>query len=604
MTTVAGADIPRNLHTELDGVSALKASLAFPEQLAISPTGELVLSSRWTGSKGYIIQKLSRPRVTSGGTLQVPSADGTKLFIFNLSGRHQSTMDTRTGTTIFTFGYDKDGRLLTVTDQYNKVTTLHRDAAGLLTAISGPFGARTSVSLDANGWLASLTNPNGEITRMTHTQGGLLTQLTDPRGNASTYTYDALGRLTKDQNAEGGAHVLSRTSQDNTTTHTLTTAENRSRSYKLTLQREGNKAVQTQSLLRENVLASGLKVKIDARPDSSTKRTLPDGTTVEVKRGSEPRWGMGAPIVLERKIATPGGKQIEYVIGPKRRLGKKVNGVLQQGFLYQAGFSPVAELDGSQKVVSVFVYASRIYVPDYMIKGSKTYRIITDHVGSVRLVVDVATGAVAQRLDYDPFGRVTQDTSPGFQPFGFAGSLYDPDTGLLRFGYRDYDPAVGRWTAKDPILFQAGQSNLYTYVWNNPINLIDPSGLFSIGFSAYFGIGFGFEFHWTPGEGAAVCSEVGFGAGGGSYVGLSSSLPDSGASVSASIGAGAGTVSVSAGIGVHTQCGLQKSAEVDINGLSVDLQSGDTTLSLDGPELEDFGFKAQAKLAAKGCTRF
>ena len=34
--------------------------------------------------------------------------------------------------------------------------------------------------------------------------------------------------------------------------------------------------------------------------------------------------------------------------------------------------------------------------------------------------------AVVQRVDYDEFGRVTSDTNPAFQPFGFAGGLYDP----------------------------------------------------------------------------------------------------------------------------------------------------------------------------------
>src|SRR5207237_6625965 len=96
---------------------------------------------------------------------------------------------------------------------------------------------------------------------------------------------------------------------------------------------------------------------------------------------------------------------------------------------------------------------------------------------SVRLVVDVSTGQVAERLDYDEFGVVLADTNPGFQPFGFAGGLYDKDTGLVRFGARDYDAQVGRWTAKDPILFAGGDTNLYGYVLNDPINFIDPDGL-------------------------------------------------------------------------------------------------------------------------------
>ena len=113
-----------------------------------------------------------------------------------------------------------------------------------------------------------------------------------------------------------------------------------------------------------------------------------------------------------------------------------------------------------------------------MTDGSGTvYRFITDHLGSVRLVVNAETGQVVQRMDYDAFGRVLNvPQSPDLQPFGFAGGLYDHDTGLVRFGARDYDAYTGRWTAKDPILFDGGDANLYAYVGSDPINLIDPSG--------------------------------------------------------------------------------------------------------------------------------
>ncbi|GEM_PF-2378082 len=175
----------------------------------------------------------------------------------------------------------------------------------------------------------------------------------------------------------------------------------------------------------------------------------------------------------------PGGTQIDYLIdGQHRRIGKKVGGVLTQGYLYDGQLRIVAELDGVGTLMSRFVYGSRVNVPDYMIKGGVTYRIVSDHLGSPRLVVDVATGAVAQQLAYDEFGNVLSDSNPGFQPFGFAGGLYDPDTGLVRFGARDYDAVTGRWTAKDPIRFGGGDTNMYAYVGANPINRVDPLGLY------------------------------------------------------------------------------------------------------------------------------
>jgi len=156
----------------------------------------------------------------------------------------------------------------------------------------------------------------------------------------------------------------------------------------------------------------------------------------------------------------------------------QIDGVLVQGFLYFDDLRPAAELDGSNNIASQFIYIANQTTPAYMIRDGGTYRLLTDHLGSVRFVVDVDTGLIVQQIEYDAYGRVMVDTNPGFQPFGFAGGLYVPDTALVRFGMRDYDAETGRWTTKDPLYFNGGATNLYLYSRGDPVNWVDSDGRF------------------------------------------------------------------------------------------------------------------------------
>src|SRR5262249_30946062 len=176
-------------------------------------------------------------------------------------------------------------------------------------------------------------------------------------------------------------------------------------------------------------------------------------------------------------VLLPNGDHIQYIVDAAgRRVGRIMNGVLTNGWLYGVAKGPAAELDASGQVVTRFVYVGNSWVPAYFAKSGTTYAVLTDRIGSVRLVVDSNSGTVVQRLDYDEYGRVLLDTNPGFQPFGFGGGLYDAATGLVRLGARDYDAESGRWTTKDSALFSGGDTNFFTYAANDPINMIDPDG--------------------------------------------------------------------------------------------------------------------------------
>ncbi len=106
------------------------------------------------------------------------------------------------------------------------------------------------------------------------------------------------------------------------------------------------------------------------------------------------------------------------------------------------------------------------------------FRCGTDQVGTLKLLTD-ARGDVIKEVEYDSFGVKLYDSMPDiFLPIGFAGGLEDPHTGLVRFGYRDYDPSVGRFTAPDPLGDTGGDHDLYDYCVDDPVSMSDPTGLF------------------------------------------------------------------------------------------------------------------------------
>ncbi|OGL45190.1 MAG: hypothetical protein A2149_00190 [Candidatus Schekmanbacteria bacterium RBG_16_38_11] len=91
---------------------------------------------------------------------------------------------------------------------------------------------------------------------------------------------------------------------------------------------------------------------------------------------------------------------------------------------------------------------------------------------------------VVWQADYEPFGKIYQQSGTVKNNFRFPGQYYDSESGLYQNGFRDYDPKLGRYIEPDPI-GQWGDVNLYAYVGNNPVNLIDPKGLYFAPWHSY-----------------------------------------------------------------------------------------------------------------------
>jgi RHS repeat-associated protein len=144
-------------------------------------------------------------------------------------------------------------------------------------------------------------------------------------------------------------------------------------------------------------------------------------------------------------------------------------------------FDVFADLNGSNELLTRYMRGDevdqlfgRVDKDDSTLSG---YSYLTDHLGSIRDIID-NTGAVKDSLTNDAFGNATSETDASYRGrYAWTGREMDTETGLQYNRVRYYDSTTGRWISQDPVGFDAGDSNLYRYVTNQPLLKSDPSGL-------------------------------------------------------------------------------------------------------------------------------
>jgi RHS repeat-associated protein len=404
---------------------------------------------RETTSPSLVTTKISRNgnlvyNITNSG-----QALGSIAFTYNSDFRVVSSNVNLFGSV--TFGYDKDGLLTSAGPMalsYNSLNSLlEKTKVGAVdTSYSyNPEGEQIQRSVSVGGTNIYALNFERDLIGRISSKN----ELVSGNSEVSSYSYDLSGRLVKIvKNGDIDLYVYD------------------SNGNRLSRTKNGE-TVSAQYNDQDQLMSYGLNsYTYDAEGSLKTKIT---GTAV-----ANYSYDIFSNL---KEVNLPDGRNISYMIdGLNRRVGKAINGLPVKFWVYESKLKIAAELDASGNLVSRFLYG-RGHRPEMMIKNGVNYKIVTDNVGSVRLVLNGATGEVVQKIEYDEFGQVLFDSNPGFQPFGFAGGLYDNDTKLARFGARDYDAETGRWTVKDPIGFGGGASNLYSYVGSDPVNFVDPTGL-------------------------------------------------------------------------------------------------------------------------------
>lgn len=473
--------------------------------------------------------------IDRGDSYTIPGGASTQV---HYNRDHHVTSLIRPDGAQITNGYDSAGRLSTIAAPSGLFTMSYSSTAGTLTSITAPSGAVASYTYDGflpktitfsgpvNGVLTFAFDQNFRLTskrigsaapinytydgdgllssagietiardaangRVTGTTAGLINDTVsyDEFGQVSTYTAllngspmfaehytrDAAGRITAIDETIGDSTTarafgyddagrLASVKKDGVSVATYTFDVNSNRLTHVT-----NAGTESGTYDDQDRVTSYNGFTFNYTPNGEiASKTSSNGTTAY-------RYDSFGNLI---GVTLPNGHVIDYILDARsRRIAKKVDGVITQKFLYSDGVRPIAQLAADDSVVYQFLYAERANVPSLIIGSGGTYRVIADHLGSPRGIIDVATGASLEYLAYDEFGNITTDTAPGFQPFGFAGGLYDADTHLAHFGAREYDPTLGRFITRDPIGFAGGQSNVYDYAANDPVNFSDPTGL-------------------------------------------------------------------------------------------------------------------------------
>jgi len=349
------------------------------------------------------------------------------------------------------FGYDNDG-LLTAAGRF----TITRNAASGLPEQVSDGNMQINRSFNGYGEIDAVENSSGFSYNLTRNDSGRITAKSEQIEGTSSqfaYSYDNIGRLLT-------------VSKDGALVEEYRYDDNGNRTYEMNELLAITGRTFTHSIEDHTLTAGPINYEFD----------YDDNLRVRTEGAETTQYLYSSTGELQR-VTLPDDTLIEYINDPLgRRIAKKVNGAIEERYLWLDQTTLLAVYDGSGNLRQRFEYADD-RVPYAMTQGGTTYYLYYDQVGSLRLITDNVGNSI-KRVDYDSFGNIISDSNPSFAiPFGFAGGLHDPDTKLVRFGYRDYMPEIGKWTAKDPILFAGGDSNLYGYVGNDPVNWVDPWGL-------------------------------------------------------------------------------------------------------------------------------
>ena len=370
------------------------------------------------------------------------------------------------------YSYDKLDRVQSITNGTN-VSSYTYDRNGRLSE-STTNGTTTTYGYNRAGWVTSLATQSGNSQLQSHSYqyypDGNISQKQSTVGTLSeqvSYQYDDAGRLVREQTGND----ITEFTYDNYSNRATMTNGNTANTYTYDANNRLLKTVKTQN-----------------NKDEITNYIYDNnGNQIAWYKGSiSPSGGTSSLALTDETDGTDYGY---YTYDAFNRLSTYTNGVTNASYTYGAdnlrksktvdGVTTNYVWNGSNMVleenstgINKYYYgADGIAFADF--NGTTNYYQKNAH-GDITALTN-ANGTITRNYQFDAFGNELTDNTNDINPFRYAGQYQDDETGLIYLRNRYYDRNNGRFITEDPI---KDGLNWYVYCGNNPVNLIDPLGLF------------------------------------------------------------------------------------------------------------------------------
>ena len=407
--------------------------------------------------------------------LTATDAGGATTYTYDAADRITSASYPN-GKTI-TLTYDSAGRKATVKDQNDYIVRYSYDSLGRLDTLRDTGNALlVDYGYDTRGQLSSEVRGNGSRTDYTYDAGGRAATIVHRDANNTiiaqfAYTYDALNRVNTETTSAGTA-TYAYDLQGQLTGAALPGGRTITYSYDA----EGNRTVVNDSTAGvENYTTNVGDAYTTAGAETLTYDQ--EGRLIARVAGgvtTSYAYDFDGRLI---SVISPGSVITYHYDAVGNRIGTTTNGV-RTDFAYDP--TGLGMVFGEYTNATATNYASGLGVAVRSVGGSNSYYHF-DAGGNTAALTSIGGTATAS-YQYLPFGEIAAQSGASAQLFTFDGrfGVQDDAGDLYQMRARTYDAGLGRFTTRDPIGFNAGDTNFYRFVSNDPVNRADPSGLLDV----------------------------------------------------------------------------------------------------------------------------